>query len=609
MNSTLLEREVPRAERPSSSRNHGPLPPTPAQPPKRICLRLATQSDRARIYRLRHDVYAAELGQHSLNAAGSLQDALDEGNTYLVAAIDDEIAGFISITPPSSPSYSVDKYFSRAQFPFVFDRQLYEVRLLTVRKPWRGRPIALLLMYAAFRWVEARGGTRIVAIGRREVMPLYIKSGLTPVGLTVRAGAVTYDVLQAEVESLRRHALELAGPLGKLQSEIQWTLNIAFEKPAGCFHGGAFFKRIGEDFETLEKRHGVINADVLDAWFPPSPRVTDAIQEHLPWLLKTSPPTACDGMISAIAEARGVPRESILPGAGSSQLIFLALRHWLKSSSRTLILDPTYGEYEHVLKNVIGCRVDSIPLHRDEQYQLCPKAFLAALDRKFDLIVLVNPNSPTGRHISPEMMKDLLSHVPPGTRVWIDETYIDFAGEGRSLESFAVQSENIIVCKSMSKAYALSGARSAYLCAAPHQLEELRSINPPWTVSLPAQLAAVRALKDPEYYSARYAETRALRQTLAEELSDLGLEVIPGVANFLLAHLPESGPTAEKVVQHCQTRNLFLRDAAKMGSQMGRHALRVAVKDAATNQKIIKILEETLHHLSHGVDCPTASVR
>ena len=132
----------------SSSRHNEQRLPTPAHPPKRIWLRLATQSDRTEIYRLRHEVYAAELGQHSLNVAESLQDALDEVNTYLVAAIEGEIVGFISITPPSSPSYSVDKYFPRTQFPFVFDRQLYEVRLLTVRKPWRGRPIALLLMYA-----------------------------------------------------------------------------------------------------------------------------------------------------------------------------------------------------------------------------------------------------------------------------------------------------------------------------------------------------------------------------------------------------------------------------------------------------------------------------
>ncbi len=206
-------------------------------------------------------------------------------------------------------------------------------------------------------------------------------------------------------------------------------------------------------------------------------------------------------------------------------------------------------------------------------------------------------------------MKELLRHLPLKTRIWIDETYVDYVGADQSLEQFAVQTENVIVCKSMSKAYALSGVRSAYLCAAPHQLEELRSITPPWAVSLPAQIAAVRALQDREYYAERYAETRVLRRQLADDLSTLGFEVIPGVANFLLAHLPESGPTAAQVVQRCQERNLFLRDAGKMGSQMGRHGLRVAVKDAATNRRMIQILCDILNQKPHATASPVASGR
>src|SRR3989442_1135372 len=125
----------------------------------------------------------------------------------------------------------------------------------------------------------------------------------------------------------------------------------------------------------------------------------------------------------------------------------------------------------------------------------------------------------------------------------------------------------------MSKVYALSGARAAYLCAGAHQLEALRAITPPWVVSLPAQVAAVYALQDPTYYAARYAETGALREQLAGGLRSLGLEVIAGVANFLLCHLPPDGPDAATVVRRCRARHLFLRDAAAMGSQLGSHAL------------------------------------
>ena len=146
-----------------------------------------------------------------------------------------------------------------------------------------------------------------------------------------------------------------------------------------------------------------------------------------------------------------------------------------------------------------------------------------------DLIVLVNPNSPTGRHVPRVELESVLRRVPARTRVWVDETYVEYAGANQSLERFAAQSENVIVCKSMSKVYALSGVRAAYLCAGPHQLEELRAITPPWAVSLPAQVAAVRALADALYYAKRYEETRELRSQLVEGLHSLNLRIVPGV--------------------------------------------------------------------------------
>jgi histidinol-phosphate/aromatic aminotransferase/cobyric acid decarboxylase-like protein len=146
----------------------------------------------------------------------------------------------------------------------------------------------------------------------------------------------------------------------------------------------------------------------------------------------------------------------------------------------------------------------------------------------------------------------------------------------------------------MSKVCALSGARVAYLCAGAHQLEELRAITPPWVVSLPAQVAAVRALQDPDYYAARYAQTAVLRDQLASDLISLGLEVVRGVANFILCHLYASGTPAATIVQRCRSRGLFLRDAAAMGSQLGTHALRIAVKDHDTNRRIVSILREAL---------------
>jgi len=83
-----------------------------------------------------------------------------------------------------------------------------------------------------------------------------------------------------------------------------------------------------------------------------------------------------------------------------------------------------------------------------------------------------------------------------------------------------------------------------------------------------------------------------LREQLVSGLELLGFEIIPGIANFVLCHLPSEGPAAAAVVTRCREHGLFLRDAAAMGSQLGTHALRIAVKDAASNRKILELVSK-----------------
>jgi len=188
----------------------------------------------------------------------------------------------------------------------------------------------------------------------------------------------------------------------------------------------------------------------------------------------------------------------------------------------------------------------------------------------------------------------VLERSPSSTTIWVDETYVDYMGPGESLEAYAAASENVVVCKSMSKVYALSGVRAAYLCAPPAMAGELRRNSPPWAVSLPAQLAAIRALGNPEYYAGRYRETHVLRDRLAADLRALGVQVLSGCANFLLCELSTRGAEAAKVLGKCRARGLYLRELASVTSRLGSGAFRVAVKNAETNRRIVQILGAVL---------------
>ena len=294
----------------------------------RITLSLADTQDRQSIYALRHQVYAQELGQHHENNEGALTDVLDQVNTYVVAKRGGLVVGFVAITPPNPHGYSVDKYFTRPELPFAVDEGVFEVRLLTVVESDRRSMLATLLMYGALRYMESRGARVMIAIGRQQVLSLYQRAGLRAHGLQVQAGAVTYELMSADVVDVRRQLGRFDALIQRFEQAVEWQIDGVPCRPDRdregdvCDHGGAFWKAIGDSFETLERKDRVISADVLDAWFDPAPEVIRAVERCLAFALKTSPPTGGDGMRRVIARSRGVAEENILTAAGSSDLHF-----------------------------------------------------------------------------------------------------------------------------------------------------------------------------------------------------------------------------------------------------------------------------------------------
>ncbi|MGW7066705.1 aminotransferase class I/II-fold pyridoxal phosphate-dependent enzyme [Streptomyces sp. NPDC054855] len=565
-------------------------------------LRAATPEDLEWIHELRHRVYAQELGQHVPDPTGSLRDSLDGDNIYLVAARGTARIGFVSLTPPWLGRYALEKYLTRDELPLLTEDDLFEVRILTVEPRWRTTAAAPLLMYGALRWIAARGGRRVVAMGRTELLHMYLAVGLRPVGRTVRSGALTFEVLTGSVSELTKVTMDRhRTTLARLGAEVDWRLDAAFApRPDGCEHGGASFSAIGADFRSLHRRHQVVAADVLDAWFPPAPGVRAALTEDPAWAARTSPPTGAEGLLAEIATARALPEKTLAVGAGSSDLIFRAFGQWLTPASRVLLADPGYGEYAHVTEKVIGCQVDRFRLRREDGWRIDPARLSAAVGSgRYDLVVVVNPNNPTGRHMPAAELRSVIAAAPARTRWWIDEAYLGYVDLTESLAGLAATDPRVVVCSSLSKMYGLSGLRAAYMVAEPTTAAQLRRWTPPWPVSLPAQLAAVAALRDPAYYSDCWHQTHALRGQLAADLAALHESVVveEAVANFLTLTLPSGGPSAAQLVDECRRRDVYLRDLSPLSSEYQGRTVRIAVKGMAENARIVAACQAALHAL------------
>jgi histidinol-phosphate/aromatic aminotransferase/cobyric acid decarboxylase-like protein len=550
----------------------------------------ARPEDAMAIDELRHRVYACELGQYPVSPSGRLSDS-HPFSTVLCARRGAAILGFIAITPPGSPRLRIEHYVDRSQLPFRLGPATAEARQLTVAPEARDGLVATRLLFGCIDWLEKAGVEDVVSIGHDAVLPLYVHWGATRSGLRFRAGQVEYEALYARMSSIRDAVARMPHLRRMLERQ---TRREEAQTERRCPHGGMALGLLGDDLRELGAMGTVVDADVLDAWFPPSPQASNALAGDVTMLARTSPPPFADGLVTAIARRFALDRRSVAVGAGSSDLIYRSMTAWLGPRSRVLVLDPSYGEYAHVAETVCGASVERLGLSRSEGYVVDADRLRRALASGYDLVVLVNPNNPTGLHVDRTTLLDVVRGAPTSTRIWVDEAYAHFLPHDSTLLADAAGSHNLFVCRTLSKSLALSGLRVAFLAGPEAEVAALRHRTPPWIVGFAAQVAALRALEDMRYYERCYRATRRLRSVLAGELRRDGLDVLEGQIGSVLVHLGDDAPTAQEVVRRCGDRGVFLRDASDMGTRLGPRVLRIAVKDARSNARVVRTLRAVL---------------
>jgi histidinol-phosphate/aromatic aminotransferase/cobyric acid decarboxylase-like protein/GNAT superfamily N-acetyltransferase len=508
---------------------------------QRLTVRMASAADREIIYGLRHQVYAIELQQYPPTELQQLSDPVDAYNTYIVALVDDtDIGGFISITPPNH-EFRIFSHVDKRLFHV--DETTCEIRLLTVMPEYRHLDIAKVLCYAAAKFVESLGCTDVILSARDALLPVYEKFGCKKLynrGLSFKSGAVTYHVMTLSLMSLpNMTGIEWVKTLGNGGGD-EWVK--VRGKPKVCYHGGAAF----EDHDFRNMPPGIIVADVLDAWFDPGPKVLEALGD-MARLSRSSPVTHAHNVYAALAKGRDVPVECLLLGAGSSDLMYRCLPLWLNDSSKALVYEPSYGEYAHICHK-LGCQVTACKSW-DAYWE-------AAYSGTYDMVFLVNPNNPTGCFLEADTLIAQLQNVPMTTKVWVDESYMEFHDRTQSVERICAQAPHVVVCKSLSKIYALSGLRAAYLCGSHKLLGRPRAMTPPWVLSMPAQVAVLAALADEaSYYAGKWEETRALRNEMVQQFTTKGISVQASGGNFVVIKTSNAGD----VVNACRMRGLYIR--------------------------------------------------
>ncbi|MFB0559036.1 MAG: histidinol-phosphate transaminase [Dehalococcoidales bacterium] len=276
----------------------------------------------------------------------------------------------------------------------------------------------------------------------------------------------------------------------------------------------------------------------------------------------------------------GVDAKHIVAGGGSNQLIDLALRLFVEPGDEVINCPPTFDMYRFSTEMSNGKLVE-VP--RDENFAVRVNGVKTAVSKKTKIILLANPNNPTGT-IMPR--QDILELVDTGLPLLVDEAYYEFSGE--TVAPLVSQYNNLMVLRTLSKWAGLAGLRVGYGLFPPKIADYLLRIKIPYNVNMAALVAVEESLKDIDYLMDSVKAIIAERDRLFDELKKLKwLKPFPSQANFILCSVLNG--RAKELRQKLEDKGILVRYFDK---PMLRGYIRISVGKPEHTDALIKTLQE-----------------
>lgn len=324
----------------------------------------------------------------------------------------------------------------------------------------------------------------------------------------------------------------------------------------------------GSDLEKIESLYGIKKEDIVSfsANVNPlgiSPEMAEALAKNIR-CIEAYPDREYTELKRCIAHYVKCDPSQVLVGNGTTELISHVTM--LSAPKKALILGPTYSEYEHSVALAGGSSV-YFPLREADDFLLREEALMQKLTDDIDLLVLCNPNNPTGTAIDTGTMRRILNCcMEHGIFVMVDETYLEFVSDVPAISSVPLTNDynNLIVLRGVSKFFAAPGLRLGYAVTGNRDLlSKISAQADPWTINAYAALAGTVMFSDTEYIK----ETRALIEAERARMYALFSEssrfkAYHPAANFLLLKILEEGLTAQTLFERCIRKGLMIRDCS-----------------------------------------------
>ena len=320
-----------------------------------------------------------------------------------------------------------------------------------------------------------------------------------------------------------------------------------------------------------------------------------------------------------LANLNKVNLSDIILGNGATEIIFLFMK--VINPKKILIVSPTFGEYERAVKatEISGdtvslsssngdnknienkkIEIEYFELKESDDFKLNIGNLKNELEKKYDLLIICNPNNPTGKFLKLAQTEEILKECNKyDTKLFIDEAFIEFLADGmkESIINTEENKKNLFVTRAFTKFFAIPGLRLGYGMYFDKELEKkISEKKEPWSVNNFAEMAGSTVLDDAEYIEKTLKWIAEEKKYMYEKLNEIsGMKVYETEVNFITGKIDEKlfseGLNVKILREKMLEQGILIRDASNF-KFLDERFFRLAIKDRASNERVIEAMKE-----------------
>ena len=307
-----------------------------------------------------------------------------------------------------------------------------------------------------------------------------------------------------------------------------------------------------------------------------------------------------------LANLNKVNLSDIILGNGATEIIFLFMK--VINPKKILIVSPTFGEYERAVKatGISGdienkkIEIEYFELKESDDFKLNIGNLKNELENKYDLLIICNPNNPTGKFLKLAQTEEILKECNKyDTKLFIDEAFIEFLEDGmkESIVNTEENKKNLFVTRAFTKFFAIPGLRLGYGMYFDKELEKkISEKKEPWSVNNIAEMVGLTVLDDAEYIEKTLKWIAEEKKYMYEKLNEIsGMKVYETEVNFITGKIDEKlfseGLNVKILREKMLEQGILIRDASNF-KFLDERFFRLAIKDRASNERVIEAMKE-----------------